>query len=91
MGGSVTEDNMDGNYGDMNVFNKDNLPPGRIGTMNWMVEESGHTMLYLYGGETGSWDSSNVLDDCWLYDVSSRLWVWLYGSSDVFDTIPRDY
>ena len=63
-----------GNYGTQGVPASTNLPPGRASYTKW---RQGNNKLYIFGGLEINGD----FNDVWEYDLNTKLWTWLGGSS----------
>ncbi|KAA6463163.1 hypothetical protein DYQ86_07505 [Acidobacteria bacterium AB60] len=68
-----------GVYGTLGVASAGNIPGGRSGATGW-VDSAGH--LWLFGGVgSDSVQQQGYLNDLWEYDISSKQWMWMAGSS----------
>ncbi len=68
-----------GVYGTLGVFAAGNIPGGRSDAVSW-VDQSGR--LWLFGGlGNDSVQQYGFLNDLWAYDISSKQWAWMAGSS----------
>jgi N-acetylneuraminic acid mutarotase len=68
-----------GNYGKMGVPSASNIPGSRVGGFNW-TDDNGN--LWLFGGS--GYDSVTCgaeRNDLWMFDISTREWTWMGGSS----------
>src|SRR6185437_959945 len=68
-----------GVYGTLGAPNPENLPGGRSGATGW---SDGNDNLWLFGG-AGIDVNGNAtsLNDLWRYDLSTKMWTWMGGST----------
>jgi hypothetical protein len=71
-----------GVYGPMGVESFSSVPGGRFASMLW-TDSYGNP--YLFGGQGygSSSTSEGRLNDVWYFNISSLMWKWLRGSSNV--------
>ncbi|MDZ4289326.1 MAG: tandem-95 repeat protein, partial [Prosthecobacter sp.] len=77
MKGSTTGD-VTGTYGELGVLAAPNSPGSRYNSQN-LTDAVGR--LWLFGGEGYITTSRDLLNDLWMFDPLTRLWVWQGGSS----------
>lgn len=68
--------NITGVYGTIGVASATNKPGGRSNLMNW-VDANGN--FWLFGGYGYSESSQGVLNDLWMYNISTNQWTWVNG------------
>jgi hypothetical protein len=77
--------NQNGNYGTQGTPLGSNLPGGRQEAVGW-ADASGN--LWLFGGEgldsTGT--ANGILNDLWVYKISTNQWTWVAGSKTANQT-----
>jgi hypothetical protein len=77
--------NVNGNYGNQGTAALTNLPGGRQEAVGW-ADASGN--LWLFGGEgldsTGT--PNGILNDLWVYKISTNEWTWVAGSKTANQT-----
>lgn len=71
-----------GNYGTKGVASPTNLPPSRWSYTKWKDSKG---ILYIFAGA----NSFNLYNDLWGYDLNSKMWTWLNGTS-VSDDLGND-
>jgi hypothetical protein len=92
MGGSTTIGSTGGRpgvYGTLGTPAAANTPGGRDQSASW-TDRSGS--LWLFGG--GGYDSAGTygtLGDLWEFNPSTRLWVWMGGSSTLVEEADGNY
>jgi gliding motility-associated-like protein len=64
-----------GSYGTVGVPAASNMPPSRASYTKW---GTGDEAFYIFGGIDGF---GADLNDVWKYDLNTKLWVWLGGST----------
>jgi hypothetical protein len=70
------------NYGTIGIPSPTNSPGGFYYGFSW-AENKGS--VWFFGGETALAYSNQI----WRYDTTSRLWTWMYGQQNAFNTNPR--
>jgi hypothetical protein len=79
MSGSNTFGCQPGVYGTMGQFAAGNVPGSRQTSVSWM-DQSGN--LWLFGGNgCDSTGGQGPLNDVWEFDVSTRQWAWMAGTT----------
>lgn len=79
MGGSNTL-NPTGSYGTQGVAASGNVPPPRGFAVTWVDRATG--ILWLFGGQQiNSSGVSELFNDLWSYDPTTKLWTWVSGAS----------
>ena len=77
--------NVNGAYGNQGTASLTNLPGGRQEAVGW-ADASGN--LWLFGGEgldmTGT--PNGILNDLWVYKISTNEWTWVAGSKTANQT-----
>lgn len=69
--------NDTGNFGIKGIPNITNAPPSRYSYSNWQDADSN---FYLFGGGNASTIGYN---DVWKYELKTKLWTWLSGTSKI--------
>lgn len=80
MSGSNTS-GQQGTYGQQGTASSANVPGARYASMSW-TDASGN--LWLFGGYSQTNDSTGnglVFNDLWEFNVTSKQWAWMAGSS----------
>ena len=79
-GGSTNLANQNGNYGAQGVAASTNMPGGRHEAVTWS-DANGN--LWLFGGEGNDsvGTAFGILNDLWMYNISSGKWTWVAGSN----------
>jgi hypothetical protein len=77
--------NVKGSYGTQGTAALANLPGGRQEAVGW-ADASGN--LWLFGGEglDSAGTPNGILNDLWVYKVSTNEWTWVAGSSTANQT-----
>jgi hypothetical protein len=84
VGGSQTF-NTNGNYGNQGTALGSNAPGGRQEAVGW-ADASGN--LWLFGGEglDSIGTADGILNDLWVYNITSGQWTWVLGSKTANQT-----
>jgi hypothetical protein len=80
-GGATNTANQNGIYGSQGVAASTNMPGGRQEAVGW-ADANGN--LWLFGGEgedsVGTGNGNGILNDLWMYNISTNTWTWVAGS-----------
>ena len=84
-GGNTTKANQNGIYGAQGTAAATNMPGGRQEAVGW-ADASGN--LWLFGGEGDDsvGTANGILDDLWVYNITSAQWTWVAGSNKANQT-----
>lgn len=84
-GGNTNKANQNGIYGIKGTAAASNLPGGRQEAAGW-ADANGN--LWLFGGEgaDSNGTANGILNDLWVYNILSKQWTWVTGSSTANQT-----
>ena len=79
-GGATSTVNQAGIYGTQGTAASTNMPGGRQEAVGWA---DGKGNLWLFGGEgeDSAKTANGVLNDLWVYNITSKQWTWVTGSN----------
>ena len=79
-GGNTNKVNQNGIYGTQGAAASSNMPGGRQEAAGWA---DGNGNLWLFGGEgqDSVGTANGILNDLWMYNISSNQWTWVGGSN----------
>jgi Galactose oxidase, central domain/Kelch motif len=84
-GGSTNKANQDGIYGTAGTPASTNMPGGRQEAVGW-VDASGNLWLFGGEGEDSVGTANGILNDLWIYNISSNQWTYVMGSTKANQT-----
>ena len=72
---------MSGSYGTLGVPSATNLPGGRSGALSWTDQQGQFWLMGGLGYDSGG--NYGYLNDLWKFNVTTKQWTWIGGSSSV--------
>ena len=73
--------NINGNYGSLNVESSTNLPPARGTYTRWQDKNDN---FYIFGG-LSSFSNGSFYNDVWRFNSTTNNWTWISGSNQAND------
>jgi galactose oxidase-like protein/Kelch motif protein len=91
-GGSTNLANQNGIYGTAGTAAASNAPGGRHEAVGW-ADANGNLWLFGGEGEDSVGTTNGILNDLWMYNIASKQWTFVMGSTvanqtGVYGTIP---
>jgi Galactose oxidase, central domain/Kelch motif len=84
-GGKTDQANQNGIYGTRGTATSTNMPGGRQEAVGW-VDAIGNLWLFGGEGEDSVGTTNGILNDLWMYNISSKEWTWVTGSNTANQT-----
>ena len=84
-GGNTNTANQNGIYGTQGTAAASNMPGGRQEAAGW-ADASGNLWLFGGEGEDSAGTANGILNDLWVYNIASKQWTWVTGSSTANQT-----
>ncbi|MGB8494964.1 MAG: kelch repeat-containing protein [Candidatus Acidiferrum sp.] len=84
-GGNTNNANQNGIYGTQGTAASTNAPGGRQEAVGW-ADASGNLWLFGGEGEDSVGTADGILNDLWVYNIASKQWTWVTGSSTANQT-----
>ncbi|BAM80407.1 similar to hedgehog protein [Cyanidioschyzon merolae strain 10D] len=78
--GGSQEPDPSGSYGTFRQASPSNYPAGRYGATSWRDLDGN---FWLFGGDGEIVRPGGLLNDLWLYNVSSKEWTWMSGDEKI--------
>ena len=84
-GGNTSKANQNGIYGTQGTAASANMPGGRQEAAGW-ADTSGNLWLFGGEGEDSLGTTNGILNDLWVYNITSKQWTWVTGSDKANQT-----
>jgi hypothetical protein len=84
-GGTTNQANQNGVYGTPGTAASTNMPGGRHEAVTW-ADASGNLWLFGGEGEDSVGTINGILNDLWMYNISSNQWTYVMGSTTANQT-----
>ena len=84
-GGSTNLANQNGVYGTPGTASASNIPGGRHESVGW-ADANGDLWLFGGEGEDSVGTANGILNDLWVYNISSNQWTYVMGSTTANQT-----
>ncbi len=84
-GGTTNQANQNGVYGTPGTAASTNMPGGRQEAVGW-ADASGNLWLFGGEGEDSVGTTNGILNDLWMYNISSNQWTYVMGATKANQT-----
>jgi hypothetical protein len=84
-GGNTNKANQNGIYGTRGVAASTNMPGGRQQAVGW-ADANGNLWLFGGEGEDSAGTANGILNDPWMYGITSNQWIYVAGSNTANQT-----